>query len=81
MFILYLQVPYPGMHGREVIDQVDKGYRMPKPANVYLPDEIYGIMLNTWDAKPENRPTFEFLTHYFEGFNVTSEIPYREVPD
>ncbi|EEZ99753.2 tyrosine-protein kinase Src64B [Tribolium castaneum] len=77
----YGQVPYPGMHGREVIDMVEKGYRMGKPTSHVLPDEIYSIMLQCWDAKPENRPTFEFLTHYFEGFNVTSEVPYREVPD
>lgn len=77
----YGQVPYPGMHGREVIEQVEKGYRMPKPTSHCIPDEIYQYMLSCWDARPENRPTFEFLTHYFEGFNVTSEIPYREVPD
>ncbi|XP_017773022.1 PREDICTED: tyrosine-protein kinase Src64B [Nicrophorus vespilloides] len=75
------QVPYPGMHGREVIEQVEKGYRMPKPTSHQLPDDIYKTMISCWDGKPENRPTFEFLTHYFEGFNVTSEIPYREVPD
>lgn len=74
----YGQVPYPGMHGREVIDQIERGYRMPKPSLHHLPDDIYRLMLNCWDASPEKRPTFDFLTHYFEAFNVTSEVPYRE---
>lgn len=77
----YGQVPYPGMHSREVIEQIEHGYRMPKPVSHQLPDDIYRLMLNCWDGSPEKRPTFDFLTHYFESFNVTSEIPYREVTD
>lgn len=34
----YGQVPYPGMHSREVIEQIERGYRMPKPTNHQLPD-------------------------------------------
>ena len=68
------------MHGREVIEQVNNGYRMPKPVNHPLPDSIYRLMIQCWDATPEKRPTFEFLNHYFESFNVTSEIPYLEPP-
>lgn len=77
----YGQVPYPGMHSREVIEQIERGYRMPKPTNHQLPDSIYSLMLNCWEAIPEKRPTFEFLNHYFESFSVTSEVPYKEVHD
>ncbi|XP_068081120.1 tyrosine-protein kinase Src64B [Anabrus simplex] len=77
----YGQVPYPGMHGREVIEQVEKGYRMPKPLTHSIPDSIYKLMLTCWDAEPERRPTFEFLNHFFEDYTITSEVPYREVVD
>ncbi|KAF6202853.1 hypothetical protein GE061_003258 [Apolygus lucorum] len=77
----YGQVPYPGMHGREVIEQIDQGYRMPKPASHHVPDPIYRLMLVCWEADPEKRPTFEFLNSYLEDFNIASEIPYRDVSD
>lgn len=77
----YGQVPYPGMHTQEVIKNVERGFRMPKPVSHTLPDDIYQIMMSCWDANPQKRPTFEFLAHYFDAYNVTSEVPYREVFD
>ncbi|KAL1450940.1 hypothetical protein WDU94_003246 [Cyamophila willieti] len=71
--------PRQGMHGRDVIEQVERGYRMTKPASHYIPDAIYRLMLQCWDANPDKRPTFEFLKHYFEDFNITSEMPYKEL--
>lgn len=69
----------PGMNNREVMDQVSKGYRMPQPANGYVSDPVYHIMIRCWDVDPDRRPTFEFLKHFFDDFPVSSEIPYREV--
>lgn len=77
----YGQVPYPGMHGREVIENIERGYRMPKPASSYIPDAIYGLMLKCWNRDPDKRPTFDFLYHYLEDFTITSELPYREISD
>jgi len=72
---------FAGMHGSEVVDQVKRGYRMPKPASHHIPDAIYRLMLQCWDADPDKRPTFEFLSHFLEDYTVTSELPYREVID
>jgi len=69
------QVPYPGMHNREVIEQVDLGYRMPMPKN--CPEQIYTeIMLKCWDKYPEQRPTFTFLHSFFDDYFVSSQPNY-----
>uniref|UniRef100_T1J0A0 non-specific protein-tyrosine kinase n=1 Tax=Strigamia maritima TaxID=126957 RepID=T1J0A0_STRMM len=75
------QVPYPGMHNREVIEQVDRGYRMPKPLNCDCPDAVYDIMLQCWDADPNKRPTFEYLFSYFDDFSVSTEPRYRDAEE
>jgi fyn-related kinase len=69
------QVPYPGMHNREVIEQVEAGYRMPMPRNA--PEPIYhDVMLKCWEKNPEKRPTFFFLFSYFEDYSVSSQPNY-----
>jgi hypothetical protein len=35
-------------------------------------------MLECWKADPYKRPTFEFLAHMFEDFNITSQPQYME---
>uniref|UniRef100_A0A3Q0KT01 Tyrosine-protein kinase n=1 Tax=Schistosoma mansoni TaxID=6183 RepID=A0A3Q0KT01_SCHMA len=73
--ITYGQVPFPSMNNTETLQQVENGYRMPCPIN--CPNSIYEIMLNTWDAKPECRPTFAFLCNYFEDYFTSAELSYR----
>ncbi|KAA0195257.1 Non-specific protein-tyrosine kinase [Fasciolopsis buskii] len=69
------QVPFPSMNNTETLQQVDSGYRMPRPPN--CPVSIYEVMLHTWDAIPENRPTFAFLCAYFEDYFANAERAYR----
>ncbi|CAG2102254.1 unnamed protein product [Medioppia subpectinata] len=75
------QVPYPGMHNREVIEQVERGYRMPKPTTTECPDSVYNIMIHCWEAEPEKRPTFEYLYGFFDDFLVAAEPNYRDAEE
>lgn len=79
--ITHGQIPYPAMPNRQVIEVVDRGYRMPKPANCECPESVYSIMLNCWEADPEKRPTFEFLFGFFDDYFVSTEPSYRDAED
>ena len=40
--------------------------------------KLFQIMLECWNREPSKRPTFEFLTHMFEDFNITTQNQYME---
>eukprot|EP00052_Salpingoeca_macrocollata_P029158 m.290719 g.290719 ORF g.290719 m.290719 type:complete len:425 (-) comp22951_c0_seq8:71-1345(-) len=70
------RIPYPGMSNAEVLQQVERGYRMPSPPG--CPDELYQIMLDCWKANSNERPTFESLQWRLEDFFINSESGYNE---
>lgn len=69
--VTYGRIPYPGMTNAEVLQQVERGYRMPKPVDCN--DLLYAIMLDCWKSEPAERPTFETLQWRLEDFFVNSD--------
>lgn len=65
----------PGMVNREVLDQVERGYRMPCPAE--CPESLHDLMLTCWRKEPEERPTFEYLQGFLEDYFTSTEPQYQ----
>ncbi len=64
------------MGNREVLQQVELGYRMPKPP--LAPDSFYDVMTLCWDVEPDVRPTFEYLYTFFDDYFVSAEPNYKD---
>lgn len=71
------RTPYPGMTNAETLAQVERGYRMPQPANT--PDALYGIMLECWKKNEYERPTFDYLQSLLEDYFVSTEPNYKKL--
>ena len=67
--------PPPGMVNREVLDQVERGYRMPCPAE--CPGSMHDLMLSCWRKDAEERPTFEYLQGFLEDYFTSTEPQYQ----
>ena len=53
------KVPYPGMNLKELIRELQDGYRMEKPQ--FASNEIGRLMTECWKALANERPTFNQL--------------------
>ncbi|KAJ6660272.1 hypothetical protein lerEdw1_017972 [Lerista edwardsae] len=69
------RVPYPGMNNREVLEQVERGYRMPCPQD--CPISLHELMIHCWKKDPEERPTFEYLQGFLEDYFTATEPQYQ----
>uniref|UniRef100_A0A4W3JFZ5 Tyrosine-protein kinase n=1 Tax=Callorhinchus milii TaxID=7868 RepID=A0A4W3JFZ5_CALMI len=69
------RVPYPGMNNREVLEQVERGYRMPSPMD--CPSSLHELMIQCWKKDPEERPTFEYLQAFLEDYFTATEPQYQ----
>ncbi|KAL5266948.1 hypothetical protein ACHWQZ_G004105 [Mnemiopsis leidyi] len=49
--------PYSEMSNRDVKDQIDAGYRLPKSRDT--PPNIYQVMFGCWKYEPKGRPNFD----------------------
>ncbi|XP_057259392.1 tyrosine-protein kinase Lck isoform X3 [Pezoporus wallicus] len=76
--VTYGRIPYPGMTNPEVIQNLERGYRMPQPDN--CPQELYELMMQCWKEKPEERPTFEYMKSVLEDFFTATEGQYQQQP-
>jgi focal adhesion kinase 1 len=55
----YGEKPFQGIKNTDVIHLIENKQRLSKPAN--CPDELYSIMLKTWEYDPLLRPKFSQL--------------------
>ncbi|XP_025899175.1 tyrosine-protein kinase Lck isoform X3 [Nothoprocta perdicaria] len=76
--VTYGRIPYPGMTNPEVIQNLERGYRMPPPEQ--CPPELYELMVQCWKERPEERPTFEYMKSVLEDFFTATEGQYQQQP-
>ncbi|MPC73930.1 Tyrosine-protein kinase isoform SRK4 [Portunus trituberculatus] len=67
------------MNNTEVIEALERDYRMPRP--VTCPTKLYNMMLLCWARTPSFRPTFEDLHWQLDDFfNFEETEPdYRDI--
>lgn len=64
-----------GMNNREVLEQVERGYRMQCPQD--CPVSLYELMLQCWKQNAEERHTFEYLQAFLEDYFTATEPQYQ----
>lgn len=68
-----------GMNNREVLEQVERGYRMPCPQG--CPASLHELMLQCWRKDADERHTFEYLQGFLEDYFTATEPQYQPGED
>ncbi|KAK3744279.1 hypothetical protein QZH41_020659, partial [Actinostola sp. cb2023] len=58
-------VPYGGLSGLDILEQLKQGYRLEKPRDTSR--DMYSIMWKCWNLDPKQRPSFPDLVYQVGG--------------
>lgn len=64
--------PYTDIESADVLSKLEEGFRMPCPEKCN--PLLYAIMLQTWEMKPENRPSFAKMMDLLVDIKTKEEI-------
>ncbi|TNN85768.1 Proto-oncogene tyrosine-protein kinase Yrk [Liparis tanakae] len=64
-----------GMNNREVLEQVERGYRMPCAPG--CPASLHELMVQCWKREADERHTFEYLQSFLEDYFTATEPQYQ----
>lgn len=78
--LYHVNIPYPsstpiGMNNREVLEQVERGYRMACAPG--CPVSLHELMLQCWRREADERHTFEYLQSFLEDYFTATEPQYQ----
>ncbi|XP_068691056.1 vascular endothelial growth factor receptor 1-like [Montipora foliosa] len=59
-------IPYPGWSERKTMEELKRGYRMPKPA--HIANNLYNLMEMCWQEVPMLRPDFVNISKRLRSF-------------
>ncbi|KAI8484525.1 hypothetical protein Bbelb_377960 [Branchiostoma belcheri] len=68
--------PYSGMKSGLLLRRLREGYRMPKPRN--CDEDLYQMMLQCWQRRPEDRPTFSDLVEQLKSMMEDKSVKLRQ---
>ncbi|XP_071821876.1 uncharacterized protein [Apostichopus japonicus] len=72
----YGSSPYPGLDLQHVYGKLEKGYRMERPEG--CPLDVYNLMLNCWEWKSSDRPSFreilDEMNTMFANSSISEEV-------
>jgi serine/threonine protein kinase/ABC-type branched-subunit amino acid transport system substrate-binding protein len=57
------QQPYCALTNTQLLGKLTSGWRAPRPTK--CPPEVFLSVLECWAAEPSDRPTFDFLVHFY----------------
>lgn len=56
----YAEMPYGDWSNKKVVQQIQGGYRLPKPKNCHT--DIYKLAIECWNKNPDRRPLFSRIS-------------------